>query len=151
MKFIKKHLIELIIFIIFISIVVFGVTTFVTMWFDSSGSKYGTRLNGISKVELGDKYLNETEEKIKENEIVDKVESNIKGRIINFVITVNKDTELNKAKELTTIVVDSLKEDELEFYDIQVYLVEKDAGEESKYPKIGYKHKLSEKFVWSNN
>lgn len=151
MKFIKKHLIEIIIFVIFISIVIFGVTTFVTMWFDSSGSKYGTRLNGIEKVELGDKYLKETEGKLKENEIVDKVQSNIKGRIINFVITVNKDTELKKAKELTTVIIESLEEDELEFYDIQVYLVEKDAGEETKYPKIGYKHKSSENFVWTNN
>ena len=38
------------------------------MWFDSSGSKYGTRLNGIEKVELGDKYLKETEGKLNQFE-----------------------------------------------------------------------------------
>jgi hypothetical protein len=151
MKFVKKHLVEIVIFIIFFGIVIFGLTTFFILWNAGSGNKYGTRLNGISKVELGDKYLNSTMKKIKENEIVSKVNSNITGRIIKYIITVKNGTDLNKAKELTTVVVESLKEDELEFYDIQVYLLEEDANEESKYPKIGYKHKSSEAFVWSNN
>ena len=151
MKFVKKHLVEIIIFIIFFGIVIFGLTSFFMLWNAGSGNKYGTRLNGISKVELGDKYLNSTMKKIKENEIVSKVNSNITGRIIKYIITVKNGTDLNAAKNLTTIVVESLKEDELAFYDIQVYLLEEDANEESKYPKIGYKHKSSEAFVWSNN
>ena len=60
MKFVKKHLVEIIIFIIFFGIVIFGLTTFFMLWNAGSGNKYGTRLNGISKVELGDKYLNST-------------------------------------------------------------------------------------------
>lgn len=151
MKFVKKHLVEIIIFIIFFGIVIFGLTSFFMLWNAGSGNKYGTRLNGISKVELGDKYLNSTMKQIKENEIVSKVNSNITGRIIKYIITVKNGTDLNAAKNLTTIVVESLKEDELAFYDIQVYLLEEDANEESKYPKIGYKHKSSEAFVWSNN
>ena len=132
MKFVKKHLVEIIIFIIFFGIVIFGLTSFFMLWNAGSGNKYGTRLNGISKVELGDKYLNSTMKKIKENEIVSKVNSNITGRIIKYIITVKNGTDLNAAKNLTTIVVESL-------------------NEESKYPKIGYKHKSSEAFVWSNN
>lgn len=151
MKFVKKHLVEIIIFIIFFGIVIFGLTSFFMLWNAGSGNKYGTRLNGISKVELGDKYLNSTMKQIKENEIVSKVNSNITGRIIKYIITVKNGTDLNAAKNLTTVVVESLKEDELAFYDIQVYLLEEDANEESKYPKIGYKHKSSEAFVWSNN
>jgi hypothetical protein len=151
MKFLKKHLIEIIIFIIFFGIVIFGLTSFLMLWNSGSGNKYGNRLNGISKVELGDQYLNDTMKKIKENEIVNKVNSNITGRIIKYIITVNNGTDLNKAKELTKVVVESLEEDELEFYDVQVYLLEENANEESKYPKIGYKHKTSESFVWSNN
>ena len=54
-------------------------------------------------------------------------------------------------KEHTNLVVDSFSKSEKKFYDLQIYLEEENPNEESKYPKIGYKHKTKDEFVWSNN
>ena len=75
----------------------------------------------------------------------------IEGRLINFMITVNDDTSISSSKELSKIVKDNFTESELKFYDIQVYVLDSGANETSTYPIIGYKHKTTEDFVWSNN
>lgn len=151
MKYFKKHKVELICLIIFIVLLLGCLGVFLMLWFGSSGEVYGNRLEGIEKVPVSEGYLNDIEKALKENASVTKVSSHIEGRLINFMITVNDDTSISSSKELSKIVKDNFTESELKFYDIQVYVLDSGANETSTYPIIGYKHKTTEDFVWSNN
>lgn len=151
MKYFKKHKVELICLIIFIVLLLGCLGVFLMLWFGGSGEVYGNRLEGIEKVPVSEGYLNDIENALKENASVTKVSSHIEGRLINFMITVNDDTSISSSKELSKIVKDNFTESELKFYDIQVYVLDSGANETSTYPIIGYKHKTTEDFVWSNN
>lgn len=157
MKFIKEHKVEMILLaVILIIIIVWGVI-FAVLWFGGSGDKYGSRLQGIEEVQISDKTFKKIEDKIKESDFVESISSSIQGKIINFTIHVKDETEPKYAKALTDIIMEHLSEKEMSFYDIQVFLEDSKTKEEkneentSKYPFIGYKHKTSESFVWSNN
>ena len=151
MKYFKKHKVELTCLIIFIVLLLGCLGVFLMLWFGGSGEVYGNRLEGIEKVPVSEGYLNDIEKALKENASVTKVISHIEGRLINFMITVNDDTSISSSKELSKIVKDNFTESELKFYDIQVYVLDSGANETSTYPIIGYKHKTTEDFVWSNN
>ena len=151
MKYFKKHKVELICLIIFIVLLLGCLGVFLMLWFGGSGEVYGNRLEGIEKVPVSEGYLNDIEKALKENEKVTKVSSHIEGRLINFMITVNDDTSISSSKQLSKIIKDNFTESELKFYDIQVYILDSGANETSTYPIIGYKHKTTEDFVWSNN
>lgn len=151
MKYFKKHKVELICLIIFVVLLLGCLGVFLMLWFGGSGEVYGNRLEGIEKVPVSEGYLNDIEKALKENESVTKATSNIEGRLINFIVTVNDDTSISSAKELSKVVRDNFTESELKFYDIQIYVLDSGANETSTYPIIGYKHKTTEDFVWSNN
>lgn len=151
MKFIKKHMKESIFLTMFLVIILACVLAFLIMWFGGSNNKYGTRLDGIEDVPLSDSYLNEISDEIKEKEIVSKVTIDVEGKLVSFIINVNDEVLEADSKALTTIVKDNFTEDELAFYDIQVFLVDSGSNENSIYPIIGYKHKTSDDFVWSNH
>ena len=152
MNFIKKNSIEFISLVVFLVLLIGGGLFFLTMWNQGTGTKYGSRLEGINKIKISESDLNKIEKKIKENENVTKVSSNIKGRIINFVITFNTGFDINAAKSHANVILDdNFSKDEFEFYDIQVFLLEKDSAEGTKFPVIGYKRKSGNEFVWSNN
>lgn len=151
MKYFKKHKVELICLIIFIVLILGCLGIFLMLWFGGSGEVYGNRLEGIEKVPISEGYLNDIEKALKENASVTKVNSHIEGRLINFMITVDDDTSISSSKELSKIVKDNFTESELKFYDIQVYVLDSGTNETSTYPIIGYKHKTTEDFVWSNN
>lgn len=151
MKYFKKHKVELICLIIFIVLLLGCLGIFLMLWFGGSGEVYGNRLDGIDKVPVSEGYLNDIENALKEDEHVSKASSHIEGRLINFMVTVTDDTKIDSAKKLSKIIKDNFTESELAFYDIQVYILDSGANETSSYPIIGYKHKTTEDFVWSNN
>lgn len=150
MKFFKKHMKESIFLTVFLVIIFTCLITFLIMWFGGNGDKYGTRLEGIKEVPLSDSYLNEISSAVKDEKTVSKATIDVEGRLVNIIITVKDDTTLDDAKKLSGIVKDNFTKDELAFYDIQIFLVDSGANKESNYPIIGYKHKTSDDFVWSN-
>ena len=156
MKFIKKHKTEFILLAIVVMILLVSAIMFLIVWFQGSNNKYGDRLNGIEKVELKDDIINKMLKNIKdEKEYVTKTDYNLEGKLLSVFATVKSYTDKNEAKKISEIIKEKLNKDELAFYDIQLYIVfeeEKDTKEEDKvYPLIGYKHKTSEDFIWSNN
>jgi hypothetical protein len=110
---------------------------------------YGNRLEGIKDYPLTTEF-SVMKENLLETEKVIKVTNNLKGKIINIMITVNDDITIDLAKELEVIVIESYTEDQKSFYDIQIYLISNNE-EQFGYPSIGYKHHTSEKVVWTNN
>lgn len=151
MKYVKEHKVESILLLIILSLLLVFFGIFLFLWYGGTGDLYGNRLNGIENVPISDGYLNDIEKELKKEEIVVKTSSNLKGRLINFLITVKDETNIDEAKEISEIVINGFEEDELDFYDIQIFLLDSGSNEESNYPYIGYKHKSSDKFVWSNN
>ena len=148
MKHIKNNkgiAITLLIILIFI---IAGI--FLLKAFFPSGNAYGDRLKGIEKVEFSKSEITKLEEKIKERDNIKNVSIDIKGRLINIIITVNKDTNIDDMKDYTKERLEIFDKEELEYYDVQFYLLNED-DESEDYPSIGYKHKTSDEIKWSNN
>lgn len=151
MKFLKKHLTEVIFLIVFLIIVSIATVTFIVLWNAGTDDKYGNRLEGIENYPLSEGYINDIKGFILNEEFVNKVDIDKQGRLINFTVTVLDNTPKDKAKGLGKIVIEGFTKEELEFYDLQIYVLDLSKAEESLFPIIGYKHKNSESFVWSNN
>lgn len=157
MKFIKNHKTEFILLVTVGVILLVSAIMFLIVWFQGSNNKYGDRLKGIDKVELKEDYMKTLLTKIKEEkEYVVEDSYNLEGRLLSVFVKVKSYTDKNETKKIGDIIKNNLKEEELSFYDIQLYISfendKKDEKEENKiYPIIGYKHKTSDVFVWSNN
>lgn len=117
---------------------------------DGSKSEYGNRLDGIDKVRISDDKLKKLETELEGRDFVKSADAYITGRIINVMIDVNDGTDVATAKALTEVVKSNFSEDELAFYDTQVYLTN-EGNSESSYPYIGYKHRTESDFFWTNN
>lgn len=117
---------------------------------DGSKSEYGNRLDGIDKVKISGDKLKKIETDLTSKEFVKDAEAYITGRIINVVIDVKTGAEVGAAKELAQDVIGNFSEEELSYYDTQVYLTQNE-NKESTYPYIGYKHRTEKSFFWTNN
>ena len=117
---------------------------------ERGNSEYGTRLDGINKVKITEKKLNSVEEKIKENEQVEKANARIQGKIVYINITYKTDTELDTAKEIANSILGEFEEDELNYYDFSCFLVEQDdKNEETEEFKVtGNKHHKLDSFTY---
>lgn len=115
-----------------------------------AASKYGDRLEGIEDVKISSSSKKDLVESIEEEDTVEKVSIDIKGKIIYINIDVDKETSYNTVKEIANKSLKEFDDDELDFYDIQ-YIVTCSKDEKSKnYPTMGYKNNTSSKIVWIN-
>lgn len=146
MKFIKKHKKKFIIGAIALFVLLLAYIIW-TMLPNSSKSLYGDRLDGIEDVEITDKNLADVESALEEVDGIKEASSDIKGRLINFSVEVEDGVATSIADTLGPIVIDNFSSEELEYYDLQIFV----NGESEEYSVIGYKHKTSDSFVWSNN
>lgn len=123
---------------------------FYMLFFHVDGTTiYGNRLEGIKEYPLTTEF-NVMKDNLLKTEKVEKATHNLKGKIINIIITVKDDITILLAKELESVVLESYTEDQKTFYDIQIYLISNNK-EQFGYPSIGYKHHTSENVVWTNN
>ena len=148
-KFIKNNKLTVITFIICVIFVIIVFAVKLTFFPDEAKAIYGDRLDGIEEVEITSKQQDNIISKLEEKAEVKKAEVDIKGRIINAIITVNDDVEVNSAKALTTTITDTLEEDQRSYYDIQVFI--KKDNDDARYPIIGYKHQDKDSFSWSKD
>lgn len=148
-KFIKNNKLTVITFIICVIFVIIVFAVKLTFFPDEAKAIYGDRLDGIEEVEITSKQQDNIISKLEEKAEVKKAEVDIKGRIINVIITVNDDVEVNSAKALTTTITDTLEEDQRSYYDIQVFI--KKDNDDARYPIIGYKHQDKDSFSWSKD
>lgn len=136
-------------------IIIFFLTVFIlflqvkNIFFPASDTaNYGNRLNGLTEIKKETKT--ELVEKLKENESVKEVTTQTSGRIFNVIITVLKDTSLKAAKKIGASTIETLDEETLKQYDIQVF-VKKAEKEENDFPIIGYKSKTEKEFSWTKD
>ncbi len=114
---------------------------------NESGAIYGSRLDGIEKVEITSKIKKDIIENIESTERVQKVSVNLQGKIINIEVILKDEIAREDAKPLADKVVEKLTDEQKKFYDIQIFLKKK--TEDPVFPIIGYRHHNKETFSWT--
>lgn len=111
--------------------------------------KYGNRLDGIESVKISDNKKSEVINKIKENELVDSVDIDIKGKLIyvNITLKTGKHTD---SEAVCQTSLDAFTEDEKKFYDIQYIVSNKDKNIEENFPVMGYIKAGNSVIKWTN-
>ena len=148
-KVIKNNKVTAVAFIICVIFVILVFAIKLTFFPNEGTAIYGDRLDGIEEVEITDDGQDKIVSSLEGKDEVKKVETDIKGRTLNVLITVNDDVELDPAKALTSSITDTLDKDQLGFYDIQVF-ISKD-NDDARFPIIGYKHQDKDEFSWTKD
>ena len=148
-NFIKNNKVTVVAFIICVIFVILVFAVKLTFFPNEGTAIYGDRLDGIEEVEITDKQQEDIIKSLEDKGEVKSADTDIKGRTLNVLITVNDDVELDPAKALTSSVIDNLKKDQTSFYDIQVF-ISKD-NDDTRFPIIGYKHQDKDEFSWTKD
>lgn len=149
MSFIRKNKFVIIAIGVFLILVILAFEV-VNIFFPKEGKAlYGNRLDGIEEVEITDSKKEQIENSLKEDSITKEANASVAGKIIEVIVTVQDEATIDAAKALATKVLNSLEEDEKNFYDIQIF-VKKDI-DANNFPIIGYKHHAKENFSWTKD
>ena len=148
-NFIKNNKVTVVAFIICVIFVVLVFAIKLTFFPNEGTAIYGDRLDGIEKVEITDKQQKDIIKSLEDKDEVKSADTDIKGRTLNVLITVNDDVELDPAKALTSSITENLEEDQTSYYDIQVF-ISKD-NDDTRFPIIGYKHQNKDGFSWTKD
>ena len=111
--------------------------------------KYGNRLDGIDNVKITDTKKSEVENKIKDNELVDSVKINIKGKLIYVNIEL-KTGKHSDSEAICQSALENFSEDEKKFYDIQYIVTNNDTSIEENFPVMGYIKAGNSVIKWTN-
>ena len=150
MKFIKKHKSLIIAFIIFVLVFVLFLLIYRSFFPDEETAIYGSRLDGIEKVEVTKTDKSKIEDALKD--ISKSTSVRTQGRIINVSISINDDVNRDTAKAESRKIFEQLSKGQKEYYDIQVFIKKEGQTEDApQFPIIGYKHHVSEDFTWTKD
>ena len=143
----KNKLLSILLFLL-ILIIILGLVIIKVFVFPSyKVSNYGNRLDGIENVKLDKSRFDEVKSKFGSVEGFDIKEFKLSGKIVNIFVVVNDKVSVDKAKSNCSKLVEGFSEEELKYYDFQVFVTSSD--ENDKYPLIGYKNKKSEGLHWN--
>lgn len=146
-KFILRNkMLSILLFLLILILVLMLVVIKVFIFPSYKVSKYGNRLDNIESVKLSDSRFSEIKDGFEavDGFTIDKFR--VSGKIVNIYIKASDSIEIDKVKSSSDKLVKSFNEEELKFYDFQVFVT----GEGDKYPIIGYKNKNSEGLRWSS-
>ena len=150
MRFIKKHKGLIIALIVFILVFVLFLLVYRSFFPDEETAIYGSRLEGIEKVELKKENQTKIQEALKES--CKSVKVRTQGRIIEVSMSINDEINRDAAKQEAGKILEQLTKEQKEYYDIQVFIVKEAATEDApQFPIIGYKHHISEGFSWTKD
>lgn len=148
-KFIKNNKLTVITFICCVIFVILVFAIKLTFFPDEAKAIYGDRLDGIEEVEITAKQQDKIVSKLEEKDEVKEASCDIKGRILNVTITINDDVSLDTAKTLTSTIKENLEEEQLKYYDIQVFINK--TNDDASFPIIGYKHQDKDEFSFTKD
>jgi hypothetical protein len=115
---------------------------------DNQGSLYGTRLEGIDNYPIESTKIDAIKAEVTDNKNIKTVEYILKGKIINFIINLEKDIDVEDAESFSAVILKNLTDEQKSFYDVQIFVTSLE--DTDLYPIIGYKHNTSEDFSWNN-
>ena len=142
---------------LFIMVLLTIIIVFLSMilpMYAKSGDKYGDRLVGIEDVKIDEDINDDVKNLLEENESVSSVKIAQKGKIYNVLIYLNDNTDVNTMVDPAQNIVDVFTTDQLNYYDIQIFITSKmDSEEEGGVEKtiVGYRSSQKESFSWTNN
>lgn len=140
----KKYLKLIIVVLIVLIIAILGLFIYKNL-FEEGVSQ---RLEGIENYSLTKEEIASVKEKLNELEEVDSIDIYTNYKIIKIFLELKEDADFDNVKKISNEALESFKEENLSFYDVEIFIDCKD--EESKiYPKIGYKYKTNSKFTWN--
>ena len=141
-KFLKKN--KKIITIVSIALLVLIAFLLIyKIFFGSSGSD---RYEGIKSHKLSKTEINDVTKVIKGLNNVKSSKVYVDSKIIKIFVKLKDDVEFDEVKDVATKTISKIDKNNLKFYDLEFFVESKD--DSKTYPKIGYKHKSSENFVW---
>lgn len=141
----NKRVIKIGLVTFFITIILSSIWLFIMPTFKTN--KYGNRLKDIDKHKITKDTISEIKEKANENDSVLKITYHREGRILNFVMTVDSNFGVDKAKEFANSMLSPIKDEDKSYYDIQVLIKSNDKSD--NYPIIGYKNKNNDNLSFS--
>ena len=147
LKLAKKHkVVTIVVAVILVLLILF---LLLRGWFFLffTKSDYGDRLEGIEDVPIEDDQVKEIEDKIKDYDYVESVEYRLQGRLVYVDVVVKEDADKQVVKELANVLLDTFTDEQKAYYDLQILINSDDYA----INYIGYKHKTSDAFVWTNN
>ena len=148
MKFIKKRRYTIILLLVFLLMVLLVVKAKEVLMPDEGKASYGDRLKDINDYPIGeDIYLKISEDYGKDTK-VKQITHELKGKILNFFITVDDKVSVKDAKVLGEKVVTYFDEKTLSYYSIQIFLIKADKSL-NNFPIIGMKDPLSTIVSWT--
>lgn len=145
-KGLKDNKFTAIVFAIFLALFIIGALLYGMVVPNNGKPVYGNRLEGIEKVELKEDGQKKLKDALEKESIVESAKIDIKGRIINVIIEV-KDAKVKTAKKLSDVILDNLTKEQIDYYDIQMFVKNKDKDAKG-YPFIGYKGNKSKGFTF---
>ena len=145
----KNNKIVILFTVIMILILAIGFLMIYPLYSTKSGSDYGNRLEGIKEVAIKNSVNEDIKSYLKEDERIKKVSVNLKGKLYNIVLTLKDETPINEIADKVPEIFTNFSEEQLGFYDFQIFISGKNGEEEKTI--IGYKNKKSESIMWSNN
>lgn len=141
-KFIKNN--KKIITIVGVSLLI--VIAFILLYKIFFGASGSNRYEGIKSHKLSKTEISDVKKIVDELDNVKSTDVYTESKIIKIFVELEEDVEFDKVKDTATKTISKIDKENVKFYDIEFFVSTK---KDSKvYPKIGYKHKSSENFVW---
>jgi len=151
-KLIKKNKFMIVVICVVLIILLTSFYSIVRLLFPNLGAPvYGNRLENIENRIISTDKQKEIVGNLKLNDIVADANIDIRGLLINIMVDVKDGTDVTIAKNIGAKVLNEFSNEKKEFYDIQIFITKEADEENTLYPIIGYKNKLSPNFVWTNN
>lgn len=144
LKDLKKNKYTTLAIIIFVLLIILGYGLYNVLIPNNGKPVYGDRLDGIEKVEVTKDQLEKLDTEIVKESMVAKSNSYTSGRIVNIILTIKEGVSESNAKKITSTIVEYFTEDQLSYYDIQLFLT----TEDDSYNIIGYKNKTEKDFTF---
>lgn len=150
MNFIKTHKKTVIVMVTCLILMILAIFAVYKMLYPNSNkSPYGHRLENAPAID------NAVVEKTKSNMLdkgnVNTVMYELRGPIMKFYIDTKKDTKVEDAQKLADIIIETFSNTITQFYDIEVYITQKENETASEYPVIGYHSKDAKAFSFVVN
>ena len=126
---------------------------FSRMIFSSGKGEYGDRLKNIVNIskDTTNKIIDET----KELEEVENITIRTQGKIVYTTITFTESTSKDRAKEIANKTLEYYSEEEIDCYDFEYFLTQKEMldeeGNDKAYTIAGTKHPEKENISWTRN
>ena len=141
-KFLKKNK-KLITIVGVLILIIVSIILIYKIFFGSSGSD---RYEGVKSHKLSKSEVTDVKGVINELDGVKNIKVYTKSKIIKIIVYLDSDVPFDTVKDTATKTISKIDKKNLEFYDVEFFV---DAKKDSEvYPRIGYKHKTSENFVW---